>query len=59
MREPNRLEVLRLAADAGTDPRSAQKALKGQPVKGLAGARLARELAKRANEQSQPQERKA
>ena len=44
----DRLAVLRLAADAGTDPRSAAKALRGEPVKGLAGERLAREIAKRS-----------
>lgn len=44
--QPDRLTVLRLAAEAGADPRSAKKALMGQPVKGLAGERLARALAR-------------
>lgn len=38
--EPDRQTVLALAARACVDPRTAARALKGEPVKGLAATRI-------------------
>jgi hypothetical protein len=43
---PDRRQVLRLAADADVDVRTAAKFLRGEPVKGLAADRCRRVIAK-------------
>ncbi len=41
------IEVLEIAATAQADPRSVRKVLRGEVVRGLVGARIAREIARR------------
>lgn len=41
----DRVQVLALAAEAGCDPRTIQKALKNEPIRGLVGDRARRVLA--------------
>lgn len=41
---PDRITILRLAAAAGVDPRSAARALRGEPVRGIPGDRIRRAL---------------
>lgn len=50
--QPSRLEAIKLAAAAETDIRSAQKYLRGEAVRGLAGERLKRA----ASEQERPRQ---
>lgn len=42
----DRRRLLRLAADADVDPRTVERALRGEPVRGRAGERVARALEK-------------
>jgi len=44
MTKPDRATILEIAVKASVDPRSAEKALRGGEVRGLAGSRLRRVL---------------
>ncbi len=48
------IELLEIAAAAQADPRSVKKALRGEPVRGLVGARIAREIARRRAAKAPP-----